>query len=690
LIGLADRSGSWSGASPALAAGKPGLCISYAGLIRRAFYPALHQNATWHLDGCYTDGNDPLQLQLHPNQCAPGVVNVPQLQGTAVANTAVDPFDGYVLTAAAGPASATNTNQFTQMEGNFSLFWGMGVNLWVGVLVPDNTPFDQFLESNPDAFETLGEPGELGLVADHLNCTTPGQRYCFREFGDFKRDPGVLALQTPTGEGGVGGVYVPAGGTRQAGAPDPLLGLDIFFASNESLKNPNFRTARCGECHAVPTLTDHTVPFTMKAQLRDFVKEFVTGQPGVETVVEPLGRLRVISGFLLESELNENGQDGVERRIINQSIVPNPSDGLSYPDGLLNPNGTAGLIGTTADTRYTGAGQAFFDNGVYNLGVRPIDNDIGRGGTDAFGWPLSLAALMLKNAGGVGFEPGEELSVFNTADPSGGGGLFEDTSQDQQINPGVEGGMINPMLPPYLAPFTNQINVGDSMPELDEVFGGLNTLTNVPILEGFIDTLGPFNPAGILNESLNMGEGPLMGTWPVVNRVGRMGSFKAPQLRNVELTGPYFHNGGKATLRQVVDFYTRGGDFPLTNAAHRDFNLVNLTIDVQSNLTEEEKVALVDFLLQLTDERVAFDKAPFDHPEVIVPIDGTAPDAGAGRGTLLADPKFRSVPAVGANGFATREPTFMNITKQRLVGGAAFCNFSTHTPAVPTASQYCH
>jgi cytochrome c peroxidase len=26
------------------------------------------------------------------------------------------------------------------------------------------------------------------------------------------------------------------------------------------------------------------------------------------------------------------------------------------------------------------------------------------------------------------------------------------------------------------------------------------------------------------------------------------GAFKAPTLRNVELTGPYFHNGGQATL----------------------------------------------------------------------------------------------------------------------------------------------
>ena len=44
-------------------------------------------------------------------------------------------------------------------------------------------------------------------------------------------------------------------------------------------------------------------------------------------------------------------------------------------------------------------------------------------------------------------------------------------------------------------------------------------------------------------------------------RLNVSGVFKTPTLRNVEFTGPYFHNGGQATLEQVVEFYVRGGDF---------------------------------------------------------------------------------------------------------------------------------
>ncbi len=262
--------------------------------------------------------------------------------------------------------------------------------------------------------------------------------------------------------------------------------------------------------------------------------------------------------------------------------------------------------------------------------------------------------------------------------------------------------------------------MGDFPPEMDEAGGAIggmvNTLTDVAMIEGFMDTLGPFNPGNIAAEVLNFGgfsdrPGDMsaqMGTWPNVNRVGRMGSFKAPQLRNVELTGPYFHNGGKLTLRQVVDFYTRGGDFPISNAAHRDFNLVNMNVEIQSNLSEAEKVALVDFLLELTDERNRFDRAPFDHPEVIVPVDGLAPDNTAGRDGLLAlttigsactpattttpasGQCFRSVPAVGATGQATAEPAFLNVTKVRVSGadanpGSAACNY-----AAGVVSHYCH
>jgi cytochrome c peroxidase len=99
------------------------------------------------------------------------------------------------------------------------------------------------------------------------------------------------------------------------------------------------------------------------------------------------------------------------------------------------------------------------------------------------------------------------------------------------------------------------------------------------------------------------------------------GEFKTPSLRNVELTGPYFHNGQFATLRQVTTFYNRGGDNP-------NPELVPL------GLSDAERLSLVDFLVSLTDERVRFERAPFDHPS-LSPVNATPlPAVGAAGSTL--------------------------------------------------------
>jgi hypothetical protein len=101
------------------------------------------------------------------------------------------------------------------------------------------------------------------------------------------------------------------------------------------------------------------------------------------------------------------------------------------------------------------------------------------------------------------------------------------------------------------------------------------------------------------------------------------GAFKTPSLRNAELTGPYFHNGGQATLEQVVDFYNRGGDRRGPDGNDTTGfgpNGSNLDADIASlGLTAQEKADLVAFLKRpLTDDRVRWEKAPFDHPGLTI------------------------------------------------------------------------
>jgi cytochrome c peroxidase len=121
---------------------------------------------------------------------------------------------------------------------------------------------------------------------------------------------------------------------------------------------------------------------------------------------------------------------------------------------------------------------------------------------------------------------------------------------------------------------------------------------------------------------------------PEGNRVSVDGSFKIPGLRNVELTGPYFHNGGQATLVQVVEFYDRQGDFSDLNVANLERNMAFI------DLEDEDEEPVIEFLLSLTDERVRQERDPFDHPQLFVP-DG---------GTFANEQPRIEVPAVGRGG----------------------------------------
>jgi cytochrome c peroxidase len=305
---------------------------------------------------------------------------------------------------------------FTQMEANFSLFWGLAVQLYEATLVANDTRVDQFLEGNTFALSAMEQQG-----------------------------------------------------------------MDIFTGQG-----------RCINCHGGAELTNASV--------------------------------RNVQNERLERMIMGNG------------------------------------------------GCAIYDNGFYNIGVRPTAEDISRGGTDPFGNPLSDTRRAMMNPP-----------------------LFF----DQNLSPPL-----------------------GAVPECDK-------------------------------------------------RANVDGTFKTPALRNVELTGPFFHNGGKATLLQVVQFYNRGGDFAA-------LNINNLDPDIQPlGLTAAQMDALRAFLQALTDERTRQDVAPFDHPELLRP-DGCIGDdervaeersSTGGTGRCVDD--MEQVPAVGAGGrpaagLMPLQP-FMTITK--MTGG---------------------
>jgi cytochrome c peroxidase len=179
-------------------------------------------------------------------------------------------------------------------------------------------------------------------------------------------------------------------------------------------------------------------------------------------------------------------------------------------------------------------------------------------------------------------------------------------------------------------------NIGVRPTPEDLGVGGKDPFGN-PLSETRLAQQGKFNALLGENPNITVGTG---------DRVAVDGAFKTPGLRNIELTAPYFHNGGQLTLRQVIDFYNRGGDFHEQNINNLDPDIENL------NLSEQDKNDLVEFLKALTDERVRSDQAPFDHPQLFIP-NGHPGDTtsvtnnGTGQAT---DGTLLELPAVGRNG----------------------------------------
>jgi cytochrome c peroxidase len=147
------------------------------------------------------------------------------------------------------------------------------------------------------------------------------------------------------------------------------------------------------------------------------------------------------------------------------------------------------------------------------------------------------------------------------------------------------------------------------------------------------------------------GEGITQAPLSCSDDIARTGFFKAPQLRNIALTAPYFHNGSQLTLEQVVEFYNRGGDFQTVSEIHiMDGDIEPL------GLTLEEKKDLVDFLRNgLTDPRTVAQAAPFDHPQFFTPNGHPSDGNGypvkndpAHPGQATTD--LMEIPAVGRDG----------------------------------------
>jgi cytochrome c peroxidase len=145
--------------------------------------------------------------------------------------------------------------------------------------------------------------------------------------------------------------------------------------------------------------------------------------------------------------------------------------------------------------------------------------------------------------------------------------------------------------------------------------GGFNFTDSVRH-DGSVDDAVPFHNTGLYNVD-GRGSYPAdnIGLMEITGDRRDMGRFRAPTLRNIELTAPYFHDGSAATLDEVIDHYVAGGrtieedpnagigaESPLKSIFVRGFVL-----------SAEERADLIAFLRSLTDWELTRDPR-FENP----------------------------------------------------------------------------
>jgi cytochrome c peroxidase len=249
------------------------------------------------------------------------------------------------------------------------------------------------------------------------------------------------------------------------------------------------------------------------------------------------------------------------------------------------------VIRKTVNGAFTDSGVVFglMDQGFFNTSVAPTSHDLGIGGVDPFGNPLSLSSQYLQTL----------------------------------LNP--KKAMVDPIAVKSCSldnPFAKDYKPGELLNDVkgNQGCGERSVYAKLP------------KPSVLLAEMKKKQQGRAL--------VAVQGAFKVPSLRNVELTGPYMHNGSMLTLEQVIDFYFRGGN---VNNPHHFATLV-----FPQGISNPEKADLVAFLKSLTDERVRWERAPFDHPQILIP-EGHAGMANPLNLTVAKD-NFLKIPAVGKNG----------------------------------------
>ncbi|MBR9856523.1 MAG: hypothetical protein GYB38_02325 [Gammaproteobacteria bacterium] len=467
---------------------------------------------------------------------------------------------------------------FTLLEYNFALFFGLAVQAYEATLTSDYTIVDLLAGGIATGTVTNGTGRrQLSFVVD-------GQplEACVNALALNNNAAGVADAEQVCAEHYAS--FIPVGA---------VAGSEINTATQDfaTVVNPG---ASIGLCNNPPTCND----------VVDNANILADAVSTLQAIDRGVGRFFAGATGCGICHFNPEFTGATVSALTGFGAVPPPP----LPPGQLRKE----ALEVPLERMITFNGQAqVYDAGFYNIGVRPSSDDISLGDI-INGVPLSFSWLretILRR------QLNEEELAF--LDPA-----LSDANVDAVAQVIDNGELLIPTAPDDLTPRVFDL-----------------ALACGPGLVGNPNAQGRRNGDPNNNPNVNCVPDVVIG-----EKILRYGAFKASGLRNVKYTGPYFHNGAKKNLRQVVETYKTAGHFPTINFNNLDAGMREFDLGAQ------DEASLVEMLeTGLTDWRVALESGKFSHPQLCIPH-GHNDDTGE---TILVN-----IAEVGAAGHNTLLQTF--------------------------------
>ncbi len=306
------------------------------------------------------------------------------------------------------------------------------------------------------------------------------------------------------------------------------------------------------------------------------------------------------------------GPDGIlgtrDDRIGSIGIAGGPDGAVQVTDRrprsmIAAAFGTAAFWDGRAEAQFTDpiSGHILLETGaaLESQSLGPLESEVEM---DAPGRTLLDLVEELREKEPLGLSPQIPADLSNWIDGRGYPALFEEAFESPGMNPAriaMAIGSYQRTLIPTEAPI---LQPGAMLTELERE--GRRVFEAKKCVECHDPTFGYFadNDYHYIGQSIIEQD---LGRSEITGDPKDAGKFLTPSLLNVELRAPYFHDGSKEHLDEVLDFYTRGGDHGTEEQREIE----------AAQFTGAERRALKAFLGRpLTDPRVAAATGPFERP----------------------------------------------------------------------------